>query len=60
MRNYLGMNLDYSKSGKIMITMFDYIQVIMDEVDKIFKTRLVTPVVNHLFKTQGASHPLCK
>ena len=60
MHNYLGMNLDYSKSGNIMIIMFDCIQGIMDEVAKMFKTRLVTPVVNHLFETQGASHPLCK
>ena len=51
MHNYLGMNLEYSNSGKIMITMFDYIQGIMDDVAKMLKTRLVTPITNHLFET---------
>ena len=48
--NYLSITLYYSNPGKIMVTMFNYIQRILDEVTKMFKMRSTTPSANHLFK----------
>lgn len=56
--DYLGMTLDYSQDGKVLITMLDYIQGILDEVPESFLGKTPTPAANHLFDTEGAAVPL--
>jgi hypothetical protein len=46
---YLGMTIDYSVQGKVMINMIDYIKKILDETDEIFPGTSSTPAANHLF-----------
>ena len=60
MHDSLGMTLDYSNPGNIVITMFNYIQGILEKVVEMFKTRKMIPSDNHLFKTQGGAQPLCR
>ena len=49
--DYLGMTIDYSKKGKVILTMKDYIQNIIDETDEnMLKGGSITPCSNHLFE----------
>jgi hypothetical protein len=47
---YLGMTLDYSNPGKIMILMIDYIQAMLDELPADMDGEAATPAANHLFE----------
>ena len=51
---YLGMQLDFSVVGKVKITMFDYIQVMLEDFHKFGpnKTIFCTPAADHLFKVR--------
>ena len=46
--DYLGMTLDYSKSGEVQITMRDYIKLILHDLSDDMEG--ATPAGNHLFK----------
>jgi hypothetical protein len=46
---YLGITLDYSIKGKVRITMYDYIDDVLEEVPADMKGVAATPAANHLF-----------
>ena len=50
--HYLGMTFDYSRSGCVTITMFDYIQQILNELDPTdqdFQGTALTPATANIF-----------
>jgi hypothetical protein len=47
--DYLGMRIDYSPPGKVKITMFDYIDRMLDELPVLMDGEAATPASNHLF-----------
>jgi hypothetical protein len=48
--DYLGMTLNYSRSGEVEITMTDYIRLVLQEVPEDMKSGVAaTPAGNHLF-----------
>jgi hypothetical protein len=47
---YLGMTIDYSIPGKVLITMQDYIQNMLDELPEDMNGIANTPAAEHLFK----------
>ena len=47
--DYLGMVLDYSKPGKLVLNMIDYIKTVLAEVPMEMRGRARTPAANHLF-----------
>ena len=47
--DYLGMTLDFSVSGKVMIKMFDYIENILADLPEDFNGLVETPAAEHLF-----------
>ena len=49
---YLGMQLDFTVAGQLKITMFDYIQEMLEEFHKFDPSKTVsrTPAADHLFK----------
>ena len=52
-QDYLGMTIDYSKKNKVIITMFDYIKQILNEVDssnKDFSGTALTPATANIFR----------
>ena len=51
--DYLGMTIDYSKKGKVNITMMDYIQDLLKELPTDMKGEAATEAANHLFKVNG-------
>ena len=52
---YLGMQLDFSVAGLVKITMFDYIQEMLEDFHKFDPSKTVsrTPAADHLFKVQS-------
>ena len=50
--DYLGMALDYSEKGKIIVGMSDYIKDMLEEFPTKFKDKekVATPAADHLFK----------
>jgi hypothetical protein len=46
---YLGMTLDYSKDGKVMIKMLDYVEKMLTDLDKEMDGLAETPAADHLF-----------
>ena len=46
---YLGMTIDWTIDGKVMFTMYDYLEDIMTEVPADFDGEDVTPAVSDLF-----------
>ena len=50
--DYLGMTFDYTNTGKLMITMYDYIEDITEGASEIYKTGVgsATPASEHLFE----------
>jgi hypothetical protein len=48
--NYLGMTLDFSTPGQVMITMIDYIKMICMDLPKDMIGSAATPAANHLFR----------
>ena len=53
---YLGMTLDYSKKGRVKISMYDYVKKIVDESPNDMSGVAKTPASSHLFQ----SNPECK
>ena len=47
--DYLGMQIDYSTKGKVVFTMFEFIQKLMDEMPEEFHGIETTPAAAHLF-----------
>ena len=59
--DYLGMKVDFSRQGKVIFTMEDYIQRIMDETPEfMLKGSCSTPAANHLFSVNEKLDPLPK
>jgi hypothetical protein len=48
--DYLGMTLDFSKSGEVTVTMIDYIKMILHDAPKEMRGSAATPTANHLFQ----------
>ena len=49
--DYLGMTIDYTKSGKVMFKMHDYVEALLAECPRdLLKGPSVTPAANHLFE----------
>jgi hypothetical protein len=48
--DYLGMTLDFSTPGQVMITMIDYIKMICMDLPKDMIRSAATPAMNHLFR----------
>ena len=48
---YLGMQLDFAVTGKVKITMFDYIQEMLEDFHKFDPNKIIsrTPAADHLF-----------
>ena len=50
--DYLGMTLDFSSEGKVIVTMIDYIERLLDESPPEFSGEAATPAGKHLFDTE--------
>jgi hypothetical protein len=50
LHDYLGMTIDFSKKGKVMITMIDFIEKMLEEVPEDMNGNKQTPSQEHLFK----------
>jgi hypothetical protein len=48
--DYLGMTLDFSKSGAVTVMMIDYIKGILHDAPKEMRGSATTPAANHLFQ----------
>ena len=50
--DYLGMTFDYTDVGKLIITMYDYIEGVINDAGEVYKTGAgsATPVPEHLFE----------
>jgi hypothetical protein len=46
---YLGMTIDFSNPGKVMFTMFPYIQNMLNDLPEDMQGEAVTPAAHHLF-----------
>ena len=60
MHNYLGMTIHYNTKGKVVFTMFDYIQDVFDEPPEEFHGQTETPAANHLFDVDKESENMNK
>jgi hypothetical protein len=49
------MTIDFSKEGKAVFRMTDYIQNILDELPDDFEGTALTPATSYLFKTRESS-----
>ena len=49
---YLGMEIDFSKEGKVVITMINYIEEMLEELPDDMAGTAATPAANHLFDVQ--------
>ena len=47
--DYLGMTIDYSVPGKVIIRMDDYVKAILDEAPSDMDGVVLTPAADHLF-----------
>ena len=47
---YLGMTIDYSSPGKVILSMIDYIGKILDDISEDMKGESDTPAAHHLFE----------
>ena len=56
--DYLGMTLDYSVPGKVIITMSDYIEGMLSEAPPSLLGESATPAAAHLFNTEDDGEPL--
>jgi hypothetical protein len=58
--DYLGITIDYSEKGKVTFTMYDYLEVILDEMPADMKGTAPTPASNNLFEAHEDSPALNK
>jgi DNA polymerase II large subunit len=56
--DYLGMIIDFSKRGKVVFQMTDYIRNMLDELPDDFDGTATTPATSHLFKTRESAPKL--
>ena len=49
-RKYLGMTIDYSSPGKVILSMINYIGKMLDNIPEDRKGELVRPTAHHLFE----------
>ena len=57
--DYLGMRMDFSKRGKVIFSMTEYIERIIDECpSELLKGPCSTPAANHLFRVNESDNPL--
>ena len=49
---YLGMKLDFTENGAVMIDMIDYVKTIIADIPEEMVGKTPTPVTNHLWKGQ--------
>jgi Reverse transcriptase (RNA-dependent DNA polymerase) len=52
---YLGMTIDFSRSGKVKFTMSDYIQEMLSTLPEEMNGESATPAANHLFEVHPKS-----
>jgi hypothetical protein len=57
---YLGMTIDYSKKGKVKITMIPYIKSMLDELPPDLASKAATPAASHLFQLNEDAEKLDK
>jgi hypothetical protein len=50
LHDYLGMTIDFSIKGKVMITMIDFIEKMLEEIPEDMKGEKQSPAQDHLFK----------
>ena len=55
---YLGMTIDWSVDGKVIFTMYNYLEDILAEAPDDFDGENVTPVVSDLFQVNEACRKL--
>jgi hypothetical protein len=55
---YLGMTIDYSTDGKVMIRMDDYVENMLEEVPEDMSGTATTPAAAHLFKVDDTAEDL--
>ena len=46
---YLGMTIDYSSPGKVILSMIDYIGKMLDDIPDVMKGESSTTAAHHLF-----------
>ena len=46
---YLGMTIDYSSPGKVILLMIEYIGKMLDNIPEYMKSESATPAAHHLF-----------
>jgi hypothetical protein len=56
--NYLGMTLDFSKPGSVVVEMFDYIDTMVNDMPEDMRGSAVTPAANHLFNVNESATKL--
>lgn len=49
---YLGMTIDFTETGRVIITMYDYVGEMICELPTKMRGQLETPASNHLFENQ--------
>ena len=55
---YLGMIIDWSDKGRVIFTMYDYLEDILAEALECFDGEHVTPAVNDLFQVDESARKL--
>ena len=55
---YLGMTLDYSMPGKVLVKMTDYVKAMLDELPSDMEGEAATPAANHLFQVNESNPQL--
>ena len=56
--DFVGMVLDYSKPGKLIVDMRDYVKKMLEEFKYDIKKLAKTPAANHLFKVDNKCEKL--
>ena len=51
--DYVGIVIDYTTQGKVVFTMFDYIDNVLNDLLEVFSGTELTPACNHLFNKNG-------
>jgi hypothetical protein len=57
--DYLGMHLDFTRPGKVTISMFDYIKNMLNELPKDMAVSANTPTAENLFMVRDEKSCKC-
>ncbi len=49
---YLGMNMEFNKDGTLDVSMFKYLQEVIDNFPEVIRGQAATPAAAHLFKVR--------